>query len=877
MSVQHKRSFYGLFVGVFFALGVVVDVVLIGSGLEIESIAPFQNFFREERPEAIVLTLFLGFAALTLLALAVYAHGLDPFRFKRPRILTYFNVLPVSGYVGGVIVVYSAAATSDLPTLPSVAVALAITLAGPLMILALEIFFARVCLAAGRACESRGWIGVAYFFFLNGLRCRPSVPETTRQCGLLLAELGHYEQSRDLLERLAPVDTCEDFEIVRTLHKAYAALDDKPAALAALKRQHALRPETRDIDRRLLDQMLIMEEWSNAIEVLESGRIEIDIDQLTLLHELYMKTGNLAQALARAREISELDQPPYTRSIRLYTELHDRSPDSIERLIDLGGVLMKAGDAEHQREGAKFLEEVLTRDPRRVNLRRQLAHYYGDHIEHERAEVHFKVLLHDGEFDPETYLKFADLLKAEEREDEALVVYQQMQDFCDLDWRGHAEEAALRLKRGELDAAENCVANAAGIADAADADAIEAIRRRIMRNRDEEKLKTISANLGRDGSDVEQRMDYIRRLIGLEHSERAIVECDSLMEQDPEVLNEIIAMLRELVPRIEHSYRLRDYLADLFFRQQRYDDMLEAFSEMADRTLEPSKVLEDGCLKILHYAPDHHPSRIVLAEVYRDNERWRDITEMLEPHLDDPENSTALQMKIMWIEAAWHEGQLSEARCLGEEILDECHEDLDFLVLLIRIFEDSGDYQRAFEIYMIAEENFPNDDTLVRMKNTVADNNKRTRIQELQSKAEKEGLNAEEHFEKAELHCEYEQTRKAIAHFQQAADDENLADLATARMAVCLCERRMFELAVETLESIELTKDRDSGRPELKSIFFQVADILESEEYHGAAHTLFKQIFHVDASFGNVVTRLEKLGDRGERNRTWGAPPRAAP
>ncbi len=875
--MQHKRSFYGLFVGVFFALGAVVDVVLIGSGLEIESIAPFQTFFREERPEAIILTLFLGFAALALFALAVYAHGLDPFRFKRPRILTYFNVLPVSGYVGAVIVVYSAAATSDLPTPASAGAALVITLGGPLVILALEIFIARVCLAAGRTCESRGWLGAAYFFFLNGLRCRPSVPETTRQCGLLLAELGQYEQSRILLERLSSVETCEDFEIVRTLHKAYAALDDKPAALAALKRQRALRPDTREIDRRLLDQMLNMEEWSDAIDILESGRIEIDIDQLTLMHELYLKTGNLAQALARASEISELDLPPYDRSIRLYTELHERSPDSIERLIDLGGVLMKAGDEENQRDGAKFLEEVLNKDPRRVNLRRQLAHYYGDHIEHERAEDHFKILLHDGEFDPETYLKFADLLKAEEREEDALIVYQQMQDFCDTDWRGHAEEAALRLKRGELDAAENCVAKAAEIAGDTDADGINAIRKRITRHRDEEKLKTISEDLGHDGSDVEKRMDYIRRLIGLEHSERAIVESDALMEQHPGALNEIIGMLRELVPEIQHSYRLRDYLADLFFRQQRYDDMLEAFSEMADRALEPSKVLEEGCLKILHYSPGHHASRIVLAEVYRDNERWRDITELLEPHLDDPENPSALHMKIMWIEAAWHEGQLTEARCLGEEILDECLEDLDFLVLLIRIFEDSGDYQRAYEIYIIAQENFPSDETLVRMKNTVADNNKRTRIQELQSKAEKEGLNAEEHFEKAQLHCEYEQTRKAIAHFQQAADDEDLADLATARMAVCLCERRMFELAVETLDSIELTKDKDIERPELKTIYFQVADILEFEEYYGAAHKLFKQIFHVDASFGNVVTRLEKLGDRGERNRTWGAPPGAAP
>lgn len=871
--MQHKRSFYGLFVGAFFALGAVVNIVLVGSGLEIESIAPFQEFFREERPEAIILALFLGFVGLALLALGVYAHGLDPFRFKRPRILTYFNVLPVSGYIGSVIVVYSAAATSDLPTLASVVVALAIALSGPLVILALEIFLARVCLAAGRTCESRGWPGAAYFFFLNGLRCRPSVPATTRHCGLLLAELGHYEQARDLLERLATIDTCEDFEILRTLHKAYSALDDKPAALAALKRQRALRPDTRDIDRRLLEQMLNMEEWGDAIEILESGRIEKDIDQLTLMHELYLKTGNLAQALARAREISDLDQPPYDRSIRLYSELRERSPDSIDRLIDLGGALMKAGDKENQREGAKFLEEVLTKDPRRVNLRRQLAHYYGDNIEHELAEGHFKILLQDGEFDPETYLKFADLLKAEEREEEALVVYQQMQDFCDLDWRGHAEEAALRLKRGELDAAENCIVNAAKVTDGADADAIEAIRKRIARHRDEEKLKTISDDLCRDGSDIEQRMDYISRLIGLEHAERAIIECDALLEQDPEALDGIISMLRELVPRIEHSYRLRDYLADLFFRQQRYDDMLEAFSEMADRALEPSKVLEEGCLKILHYSPGHQASRIVLAEVYRDNARWRDITEMLEPHLDDPENPAALQMKIMWIEAAWHEGQLTEARCLGEEILDECLEDLDFLVLLIRIFEDSGDYQRAFEIYMIAEENFPSDETLERMKNTVADNNKRTRIQELQAKAEIEGLSAEEHFEKAELHCEYEQTRKAIAHFQQAADDENLADVATARMAVCLCERRMFELAVETLESIELTKEKDSGRPELKTIYFQVADILEYEEYFGAAHKLFKQIFHVDASFGNVVIRLEKLGDRGERNRTWGAPP----
>jgi hypothetical protein len=69
--------------------------------------------------------------------------------------------------------------------------------------------------------DDAGWTGAAYFFLMSSLRWRPAVAETSRRCGLLLADMGRIRAAKELLERAEGISASEDFEVLRVLEKAY--------------------------------------------------------------------------------------------------------------------------------------------------------------------------------------------------------------------------------------------------------------------------------------------------------------------------------------------------------------------------------------------------------------------------------------------------------------------------------------------------------------------------------------------------------------------------------------------------------------------------------------------------------------------------------
>ncbi|MBI3735454.1 hypothetical protein HY256_02955 [Candidatus Sumerlaeota bacterium] len=286
---------------------------------------------------------------------------------------------------------------------------------------------------------------------------------------------------------------------------------------------------------------------------------------------------------------------------------------------------------------------------------------------------------------------------------------------------------------------------------------------------------------------------------------------------------------------------------------------LKTYEVMAQDSLHPEKVIEQGCRKILTRAPNHLPARLSLAEVCMKTGNWEGVLAAYEPIMKSPPIGERLRILKRWVEAAFRAGKLKEAREQGLALLAEAKDDLSFMILVIKILEDCGDYQKAFDIFRAAAELFPEDETLHRMKRTVADNKKRNRMEELQRLDAEGKLTAQLNYEKADLHREFDQTHLAISHYQKASDDPELADMAMTKLAICLCDRRLFDLADETLDKINLTKEIVAKNPELKDMYYWMADTLEQELFKVAALKYFKRLFSVDASYKDVVIRLEKL------------------
>jgi tetratricopeptide (TPR) repeat protein len=434
------------------------------------------------------------------------------------------------------------------------------------------------------------------------------------------------------------------------------------------------------------------------------------------------------------------------------------------------------------------------------------------------------------------------------------------------DWRGHLRLARLGFNQGDNALAQAgleraaAAAEAAGVAEAA-AGLLNHLRHDLAQRRRESEVTEIAERLRSDeGGEASpaQRLALIGQLIGVDRLDQALAECDELLGAHPAMKDEIEAVVRQGIERSERNFRLRDFLADMLFEQGRYDETLAQVRAMAEQSLLPAQVMADGCRKILRRAPDHLEARRELALAEREGKQWAAITAALDPVLDSP--ALTAEDRALWVEAAFRVGRLEEAARVGLPLADVLAGETGFMLMLIDILLGAKQFDDAVDVYQKARAAAPENERLLRIERKVINARRAAHMTQLENKAAAgDGLSAEEHLRKAELHYEAGETDEAIIHFQRAADDPRLNKLALAKMAVVLCERGMYDLAEETLDPLVLTRESVQEHPELKEMVYQVARVMEKIRKPDLAAKYYKRIFRVDAAYSDVVQRLERL------------------
>ncbi len=854
----HTRSrIYAVLIVLYTLAGVGFDLAVLGSYFGIKSLTVPAIADVLDRGENSILYLIGFFVVHFSVGALIYLISLDPFRADRPWGLVYFNFFPVTLYLSAIFVplVVDRNILNPLTMISLFVIAFGL----PIAPFILETMLARTLLALGRRFDEKGKNNAAYFCLKNSLRWRPSVHETARRAGLLLMETARYQPARSLLERLEPVAAIQDWDVIRALEKVYSSLGEPLLALRCIQRQRALRPATRGLDQRLLDQCLALEQWHDAIELLESDPALIDIERMNLLQQLHAKIGQFSKAAEWTAKMSEREPAPFVRSTAALGELLKRQPENLDIMIALGRLLQKTNITERMQTGATHLERALQLDPSRLDLHRELAEYYRISLQNPEASQHYHALIEGGDREADTYLGYAEILKADGHEAEAENVFAKMREACPDDWRGYLRGAEIHFINGKLKEAAELLALAEPRTPESGKLAVNMLAKKIEQRAQEQSLKAIQDELAELGGDSRRRLQYVEKLIALDRGDEAVEESDRLIQQDAALLPQVRETIEKGLKKVVHGYRLRDFLSDLLFREGRFDDMIRLYKEMAVESLNPEKTLEEGYRKILLREPNHAATRLALGELFMKTENGAGALEAYDPLVLNNADELPLDVKLQWVEAAFNAGRRTEARDRGMALLSLTQDNLQFRLLVIRILEDCGEYQRAYEVYRETDALFPGDETLRRMKRTVAGNKQRDRMETL-VRMEAEGkLTPALHFEKADLHREFDQTHQAITHYQRAADDPELADLAMTKLAICLCDRRLFDLADETLDKMTLTKEIAAKHPELKGMYYWIAETLEVELFKPAALKYFKRLFAVDASFKDVVVRLEKL------------------
>ncbi len=822
------------------------------------SVVPGLDRFLDVAPHQSPVFLISITAVALLGCLVIYTKNLNPFVAVRSRWWVYVNLLSFSLILGVDLANWEVLTRGEFG-LVSYAAAPAVGLLLPLIWIQVESVVERATRKMGLGASERGWRPTALRLLRCALRLRPGDPHTTRLCGRLYAAEDEFGPAAAMFKLLGPIAQWRDMESLRALDHSLRALGNRKQAVKCLLRLRDLKPKEFMIDRRILDDYVALGKEAKALELLETDRITETFETLKLRQRLNVRLGNLAQAVELVRLISVDEGPPYNEAVKLYKELLEQHPDHLEVMINLGMLLIEDEAEMRRREGAQLLEEVIQHDPRRLRVCRKLAEYYQENDQMTSARDHLRRLVEAGDPNPEYYLTCAQQWAADDNLNRVANTLRRMTEVIPGDWRGHYRFARALYQLERMEKATQEIHAAVELAPDPEDASLTHLRGEIERGRHEQVLERVVPELEQTPEDVEKRAELIDALIALGDVGQIIDQCGLLLETDPSRFSVVEQKLMEAIDGIGENFRLRDYLGDLLFEQARYEDLLRLTREMSGKALDPDAVVVEMCRKILARAPEHLDTRRALAAAFHKKQDWHGVIDAWGSRPDAEDSPLAVEDKALWVEAAYRLGDIEEAAPLGLRLAEDLVQDVPFMLMLIEILQKLGDHEQVWEIYSQVLAANPGDGRLTELEPRLRKNRMLYRVDILDERQREDKLTAAEHFEKAELHTELGQLGQAIAHYQRASDEDSLANVALAKMAINLCDRGMFEMADEILEPIMLTRQIAEQHPELMEFHYIVARLMEKLKRTEQAKKYYKRLFRVDASFQDVVERIERL------------------
>ena len=806
------------------------------------------------RPHSSLLYLLVTLVGLLLVALWAYVWNLNPLARRRNGFWVFLNGFLPSAYAALGLAIWDVS-QGDASFVTQL-LAPAVALVPPLALLMLERFAVLFFERLGRWAERCNWRSTALRAMRAQLRLRPENAGLRRRCALIHVQRDEFESGLAMLDVLGDVRRSGDLSLIRALEQAARAMGRSETAQQCLESIREIAPETRGIEERLLEDYLRTEKFEKALQLLDSGRLRKNFKRLLLRVRLNVRLGHFDRAFQLIDQVRQQEEPPFSLTVGMLEDLARRRPDHLGVKAELGLLLLNESLLARRHEGANLLEAVIQAQPDRVDLRRQLIAYYRDHDLIVKERHHVAWMVETRQPDSDTYLRYAGML---EKVHHAI---RQGDTFtsCMVCVVKDVRLGRLMLAQDDLQTARQCLRQARlyGMDEAARGP-IEHLRADLERAQQERTVAQMESELDEDHLDEAKRLELIEHYLGVERVEAVIEQCDLLLDLNPRLRPEIESRLERASQKTQASFRLRDYLSDLYLQQHRYDDALRLIRAMARQALSPDRVLEEGCLKILHRDPDHLGARLELAMLRREAEDWTGICELLAPYLRQEPAGLAPEDRALYVEAAYRVGDLEEAVRVGVPLADELAGEADYILMLIELLEQADEYELALRIFEKGRQANPQDRRLERLERRIRNNWCRRRLEVLAQAQSERALTAAEHFEKAELHRDVGDIRLAVAHFQRAAEHDELAKIALAEMAVSLVDQRLYELAEETLHPVELDRESVQRHPRLLDLMYHVARTLEKAREFDRAVKYYKRIFGVDASYADVVERLGRL------------------
>ncbi len=135
-------------------------------------------------------------------------------------------------------------------------------------------------------------------------------------------------------------------------------------------------------------------------------------------------------------------------------------------------------------------------------------------------------------------------------------------------------------------------------------------------------------------------------------------------------------------------------------------------------------------------------------------------------------------------------------------------------------------------------------------------------LAECQKRAERFPTDLQIRFELGQLYFKAGKVGEAIQEFQKAQGNPNRRIAAMNYLSQCFAKRKMFELAVRTLQNA--LKEKLVFDDEKKDLIYNLGSVLEAMGKKDEAIKQFEQIYEVDISYKDVAARVDAFYAGGQ-------------
>ncbi|MBN1478464.1 hypothetical protein JXA47_17050 [Candidatus Sumerlaeota bacterium] len=729
-------------------------------------------------------------------------------------------------------------------------------LAPPMIIFGLEAMVSKTLMARGMRLHRQGEHMPAVRLLRLVQLLRPADIAITRAIGLSLYHAREWDQAQTwLLE--ARRGHPKDMELAAALADLAQRSEDWAGAIVYLRERIDRAPRDQEAWEAIAKCHLSLNQLDKAFYALEQLE-RSDIPHLIRLFDLSLALKQPERALKLAMNIRESESPPHHSFVRQMNRLLEAKPGMVSALEAMLAHSEELGKPEEIHQWRLRLLEIRPDDE---PLRRLIMQHCRDAGQLVALEEHLRHLVQRSEPRHADLVELIDLITQRREWDELRRWLQTAKEHHPDAWEFLIAEAQIALVSREFDRSfQLCHMARARVRDPQDLKRIDALLERIKRARSENELDELREAIAEASEPIPLRWELIERLATVRAFDQVATELDEIIRQDPGQRERVVAALDEMLEQHPNNFSLLNYLRDLLMRERAFDAVFQTSERMAQHSLNPDKVLREACDRILQADPRHRRSLEWMACHAHSVGDWNTAVAMFDRWFEaDPAAKESQENLQLLFEALVGRSDLERGVTVARALLEAHHQEARNLKALATLYQEHGRLEEAKQCYMRARGVDSQDREVHQAIRALDEEIRLDRIHEIQVVLEREPNNTGLHHELGDLLYSFERYTDAIPHLQRASADPSVANLCRAKIAHALANRRLLDMAHETLEEVTLESDDPKQLEALKAIFFNVGEIFREEGQRARALETFKRLFRIDAAYRDVVKRIEKL------------------